>query len=222
MNKFSVKQIVLPIVTLAIILFMYFGPVTRTIFENIIIPIIIIAAYYLEYKGKAFSALGFYREKFTAKNLLLIAPLTAFGLFVFYVFALVPAIEMLTGVPIDLSQMNHLEGDLPTTLIWLGIIWVTAAFGEEIIFRGFLMRQFVKFFGESRISLVLNILICCGFFGYMHMQQGLTGQLVAGSTGAMLALVFYFRKYDLWFNVMVHGFFNTLGIFSFYFGLAQA
>ena len=222
MKKFSVKQIVLPIVTLAIILFMYFGPVTRTIFENVIIPIIIIAAGYLEYRGKVFSSLGFYREKFKAKNLLLIAPVTAFGLFVFYVFALVPAIEMLTGVPIDLSQLNNLEGDLPTTLIWLGVIWVTAAFGEEIIFRGFLMRQFVKFFGESRLSLILNILICCSFFGFMHVQQGITGQLVAGSTGAMLALVFYFRKYDLWFNVMVHGFFNTLGILSYYFGLAQA
>lgn len=222
MKKFSVKQLVLPIVTLAIILFMYFGPVTRTIFENIIIPIIIIAAYHLEYKGKAFSSLGFYREKFTAQNLLLIAPITAFGLFVFYVAALVPAIEMLTGVPIDLSQLNDLEGDLSTTLIWLGIIWVTAAFGEEIIFRGFLMRQFVKFFGESRISLIMNILVCCSFFGFMHWQQGITGQLVAGSTGAMLALVFYFRKYDLWFNVMVHGFFNTLGILSYYFGLAQA
>ena len=222
MKKFSVKQIVLPIVTLAIILFMYFGPVTRTIFENIIIPIIIIAASYLEYKGKAFSSLGFYREKFTAKNLLLIAPIVAFGLFVFYVAALVPAIEMLTGIPIDLSQLNDLEGDLPTTLIWLGVIWVTAAFGEEIIFRGFLMRQFVKFFGESRVSLIMNILICCSFFGFMHWQQGITGQLVAGSTGAMLALVFYFRKYDLWFNVMVHGFFNTIGILTYYFGLAQA
>ena len=222
MKKFSVKQIVLPIITLAIILFMYFGPVTRTIFENVIIPIIFIAAGYFEYKGKVFSSLVFYREKFNAKNLLLIAPITAFGLFVFYVFALVPAIETLTGVPIDLSQLNDLEGDLTPTLIWLGIIWVTAAFGEEIIFRGFLMRQFVKFFGKSRVSLIMNILVCCSFFGFMHWQQGITGQLVAGSTGAMLALVFYFRKYDLWFNVMVHGFFNTLGILTYYFGLAQA
>lgn len=219
--KFNWKQIVLPLITLAIIIFMYFGPVTRTIFENVIISVIIILSYYLECKRKAFSALGFYREKFNAKNLLLIAPLTAFGLFVFYVAILVPIIEMITGNPIDLSQLNNLEGDLPTTLTWLVIIWITAAFGEEIIFRGFLMRQFVKFFGENKISLVMNILICCSFFGFMHWQQGITGQLVAGFTGATLAVIFYLRKYDLWFNIMVHGFFNTLGIFSFYFGLAQ-
>lgn len=220
MKKFTFRQIIFPVVTLAIILFMYFGPVTRTIFENIILSLVIIVANYFEYKGKPFAAIGMYCEKFTAKNLLVLAPLTAFGLFVFYVAALVPAIEKLTGIPIDMSQLAHLEGDLSTSLIWLGVVWATAAFGEEIIFRGFLMRQFVKFFGDSKISIIINILIICGFFGYMHKQQGITGQLVAASTGALLSIIFYKRNYDLWFMIMVHGFFNTLGILSFYFGLA--
>lgn len=220
MNNLSLKQKALPLITLAIIGFMYFGPVTRTIFENIIISIIIIIANYIEYKGKPFSALGFYSERFTVKNIFVLAPLVAFGLFVMYVFVIVPGIEMLTGVPIDYSSMGQLKGNLPTTIIWLLIVWATAAFGEEIIFRGYFMRQFVKFFGESKISLLINILIFSSFFGYMHMQQGITGQIVAGSTGAILSLIFYMRKYDLWFNVMVHGFFNTLGLLSFYFGLA--
>ncbi|GAB5399244.1 MAG: hypothetical protein Aureis2KO_08290 [Aureisphaera sp.] len=220
MNKLTLKQIVLPLITLAIICFMYFGPITRTIFENIIISILIIAANFIEYKGEPFAAIGMYREKFTAKNIWVLAPLVAFGLFVFYVFVVVPGIEMLTGVPIDYSSMAQLKGNLPTAMIWLLIVWVTAAFGEEIIFRGFFMRQFVKFFGESKISLAINILIFSSFFGYMHMQQGITGQLVAGSIGALLSIIFYLRKYDLWFNIMVHGFFNTLGILSLYFGLA--
>ncbi len=220
MNNLSLKQTVIPLVTLAIICFMYFGPVTRTALENIIISILIITANYLEYKGKLFSALGFYREKFTMKNIIVLAPLVAFGLFVLYVFAIVPGIEMLTGVPIDYSSMNQLEGNLPTTIIWLLIVWATAAFGEEIIFRGYFMRQFVKFFGEHKISIVINILLFSSFFGYMHMQQGITGQIVAATTGALLSVIFYLRKYDLWFNVMVHGFFNTLGLLSFYFGLA--
>lgn len=220
MKNLTLKQIILPIITLSFILFMYFGPVTRTIFENIIISLVIIVANFIEYKGKAFSSLGFYRERFNAKNLLLIAPLTAFGLFVFYVFALVPTVEMLTGDPINYTNTEQLRGNLPTTLTWLLVIWVTAAFGEEIIFRGFFVRQFVKFFGDSKISLLINMLIFCSFFGYMHMQQGLTGQIVATTVGALFFIIFYLRKYDLWFMVMIHGFFNTLGILSFYFGLA--
>ena len=220
MNKITLRQILTPLITLAIICFMWFGPIQRSVFENIIISILIIIANYIEYEGKPFSALGFYREKFTAKNLLVFAPLAAFGLFVFYVLALVPTIEMLTGVPIDYSTMDQLKGDLPTTIIWLLIVWATAGFGEEIIFRGYFMRQFVKFFGESKISITLNIVIFACFFGFMHLQQGITGQIVAASTGALLSLLFYLRKYDLWFNIVVHGFFNTLGILSFYFGLA--
>lgn len=220
MNKFTLKQIVIPLVTLAIICFMYFGPITRTPFENIIISIIIIIANYIEYKGKPFSALGFQRAKFNSKNLLVLAPLVAIGLFAFYVIAVVPGIEMLTGVPIDYSSMSQLEGNLQVTIVWLLLVWATAGFGEEIIFRGYFMRQFVKFFGDSKISLAINILIFCSLFGYMHMQQGITGQLVAASTGALLSIIFYMRKYDLWFMIMLHGFFNTLGILSFYFGLA--
>lgn len=220
MNKFTLQQTVIPLITHAIIGFMYFGPVTRTVAENIIISVIIIIANYIEYKGKPFSALGFQRQKFTAKNLLVLAPLTAFGLFVFYVAVVVPSIEILTGVPIDYSSMEQVRGNLPTAIIWLLIVWATAAFGEEIIFRGYLMRQFVKFLGEGKVSLVMNILLISAFFGYMHWQQGITGQIVAGSTGALLGIIFYIRKYDLWFNVIVHGVFNTLGILSFYFGLA--
>lgn len=220
MKKMTLRQIVIPLVTLAIICFMYFGPITRTPFENIIISIIIIIVNYIEYKGKPFSALGFKRAKFNSKNLLVHAPLVSFGLFIFYAFAVVPGIEMLTGVPIDYSSMSQLEGNLQVTIVWLLIVWATAGFGEEIIFRGYLMRQFVKFFGDSKISLAINILIICGFFGYMHMQQGITGQLVVVIIGALLSIIFYMRKYDLWFMIMIHGFFNTLGILSFYFGLA--
>ena len=199
---------------------MYFGPLPRTPFENIIISIIIIIANYMEYKGKPFSALGFKRAKFTIRNLLVLAPMVAFGLFVLYVFAIVPGIETLTGVPIDYSSMSELEGNLQFTIIWLLLVWATAGFGEEIIFRGYFMRQFIKFFGDSKTSLAINILIVCSFFGYMHMQQGITGQLVTAIVSTLLCLIFFIRKYDLWFMIMIHGFFNTYGILAFYFGLA--
>jgi len=220
MNKITLRQTLIPLITLAIICFMYFGPINRTPFENIIISIIIIIANYIEYKGKPFSALGFQRAKFNAKNLLVLAPLVAIGLFAFYVIAIVPGIEMLTGVPIDYSSMSQLEGNLQVTIVWILLVWATAGFGEEIIFRGFFMRQFVKFFGESKISIALNIVLVTGFFGFMHSQQGITGQLVTWIIGALIALIFYLRKYDLWFVIAVHGFFNTIALICIYFGLA--
>lgn len=220
MNKLTLRQTLIPLITIAIICFLWFGPIRLSYIENVVISILIIIANYIEYKGKPFSALGFQRENFTVKNIAVNAPLVALGLFAFYVFALVPAITKLTGVPIDYSSFDSLKGNLPACLIAILVVWATAGFGEEIIFRGYFMRQFVKFFGESKVSMVLNIVLLACFFGFMHSYQGITGQLVAGSVGALLALIFYLRKYDLWFIVAVHGFFDTIALICIYFGLA--
>ncbi|WP_298542946.1 CPBP family intramembrane glutamic endopeptidase [uncultured Aquimarina sp.] len=218
MNKITLRQVLIPLITIAIICFLWFGPFRITI-ENIIISIVIIIANYIEYKGKPFSALGFQREKFTFKNIFVLAPLVAVGLFVFYAFVLVPGITKLTGVPIDYSGFDQIKGNFPYFLIFLLLLWATAGFGEEIIFRGYFMRQFVKFFGESKVSIVLNIVLITGFFGFMHSSQGITGQLVTWIVGALIALIFYLRKYDLWFVIAVHGFFNTIALSCIYFDL---
>lgn len=218
MNKITLRQILIPLITISITCFLWFGPFRITI-ENIIISILIIIANYIEYKGKPFSALGFQREKFKIKNIFVLAPIVALGLFIFYAFILVPGLTKLTGTPIDYSSFDQLKGNLPAFLITLLLVWATAGFGEEIIFRGYFMRQFVKFFGESKVSIVLNIVLITGFFGFMHSYQGITGQLVTWIIGALLALIFYLRKYDLWFIIAVHGFFNTIALTCIYFGL---
>ncbi|MCB7479833.1 CPBP family intramembrane glutamic endopeptidase [Christiangramia sediminis] len=123
-------------------------------------------------------------------------------------------------MPIDYSSFDQLKGNLQACLIALLVVWITAGFGEEIIFRGYFMRQFVKFFGDGKVSIFLNIVLFAVFFGYMHSYQGITGQLVSGTIGALLALVFYLRKYDLWFVIAVHGFFDTIALICIYFGLA--
>jgi len=132
---------------------------------------------------------------------------------------LVPGITKLTGVPIDYSGYNQLKGNLPDFLTFLLLVWITAGFGEEIIFRGYFMRQFIKFFGESKVSIALSIVLTTGFFGFMHSGQGITGQLVTFIVGSLIALIFYLRKYDLWFVIAVHGFFNTIALTCIYFAI---
>ena len=219
MNKLTLRQIVIPLITVAIICFLWFGPIHLSYFTNVIISILIIIANYIEYQGKPLSSLGFQREKFTLKNVAVHAPLVALALFAFYVFVLVPGITKLTGAPIDYSAFDELKGNLPACLTALVVVWATAGFGEEIIFRGYFMRQFVKFFGETKISIALNIILLSCFFGFMHSYQGITGQLVTGIVGALLALLFYLRKYDLWFVIAIHGFFDTIALICVYFGL---
>lgn len=180
---------------------------------------IILAASAIEYGKGTFGSLGFQRERLKVFDLLVVAPLVAGGLFLLYWFVLVPGAVSLTGQPIDFSAFESYKGNLKAVLSLLLFVWVSAAFGEEILYRGYFMRQFVKFFGEGRISIMLNILILGVIFGSAHSYQGISGMVVAGTTGAIFATIFCFRKYDLWFNVALHGFFDTIAMVLVYRGV---
>jgi len=187
-------------------------------FEIITATVLIIIASAIEYRKKLFASLGFQRKRLNAIHLLVLAPLVAIGLFILYVIILVPAATAITGEVIDLSDFDSYKGNLPASLILLAFIWTSAAFGEEIFFRGYLMRQFTKFFGSSKLSIILNIVLLGFLFGWIHSYQGITGQIVSGVTGVLLAIIFHLRKNDLWFNIAVHGFFDTIAVVIFYYG----
>ena len=59
---------------------------------------------------------------------------------------------------------------------------------------------------------MINILLFGFVFGCIHAYQGITGQVVAGVTGMLLAIIFHLRKNDLWFNIAVHGFIDTVAL----------
>ena len=187
-------------------------------FQMTIGAIILIIASVIEYKKEGFKALGFQRKNFNVKSLLITAPLLGTAIFLFYSYVMLPTVTYFTGQPIDFSEFDSFKGNLPAILSLFVLIWVSAAFGEEIVFRGYLMRQFTKFFGSSKISLVINILLFGFIFGLTHAYQGISGQILSGITGMILAIIFHIRKSDLWFNIAVHGFIDMAFLVYLYFG----
>lgn len=184
----------------------------------IIAALIFILASVIEYKKEVFSSLGFQRKRANAKNLLILAPLLGIVIFFFNGYVLIPSVTYFTGQPIDYSVFEQYAGNLPAILGLFVYMILSAAFGEEIVFRGYLMRQFTKFFGSSKISLVINILLFGFVFACSHAYQGITGQIVTGIIGMILAVIFHIRKNDLWFNIFVHGFIDTVGLIFIYYG----
>ncbi|WP_103867343.1 CPBP family intramembrane glutamic endopeptidase [Aquimarina sp. I32.4] len=214
MNKTSLKTKITPIVTIILCCLLYLSGY----YKMIIAALLMVIASAVVHKKDLFKSLGFQREKFNIKNLLIIAPIFGAAIYLFYYYILVPSVTYLTGEPIDFSVFKPYKGDLPATLNLLALIWASAAFAEEIVFRGYLMRQFTKFFGSSNISLVINILLFGFIFGWVHAYQGISGQIVSGITGMLLAIIFHLRKNDLWFNIAVHGFIDTIALIFIYYG----
>ena len=214
MNKTSLRTNLTPIITIILLCILYLSGY----FQMIIAGFLILIASAIEYKKDLFKSLGFQRKRLNIKSILIIAPLLGTGIFLFYYYIMVPSVTYITGQPIDFSVFEPYKGNLSGILNLLLFMWVAAAFGEEIVFRGYLMRQFTKFFGSSKISLVINILLFGFIFGWVHAYQGITGQIVAGITGMLLAIMFHIRKNDLWFNVAVHGFVDSVAFLFIYYG----
>ncbi|WP_109434668.1 CPBP family intramembrane glutamic endopeptidase [Aquimarina sp. AU119] len=214
MNKNFLTTKLTPIIAIVLCYILYLSGY----FQIIIATLILLIASAIEYKKELFSSLGFQRKGINIKNLLIVAPLLGIAIFLFYGYVMMPGVTYLTGQPIDFSEFEIYKGNLPATLNLLALIWVSAAFGEEIVFRGYLMRQFTKFFGSSKISLAINILLFGFIFGWIHAYQGISGQILSGITGMILAVIFHIRKSDLWFNIAVHGFIDTVFLVYLYYG----
>lgn len=212
----KVKSIATFLITLIIAAFIFFADPGLEEFSVIALGIFILVVSYIEYGKELFTSLGFQKKKCTAKNLLVYAPLTALSILLIYRFVLVPTVTYFTQTPINISDFDFLRGNLKNVLTLLPFVWVSAAFGEEIIFRGYFMTRFNRLFGDRKISIILNIVIFAVFFGSIHAYQGITGQILSGITGGIIATIFHFKKNDLWFSIIVHGMIDTLAFLGIY------
>lgn len=214
MKKDVLKSIVTPAIALILCCMLYLSGYFQVVFAALIILI----ASWIEYGKSTFKSLGFQRSNLKLLRLLVVAPLISGMMFMLYWYVLIPCVTYLTRQPMDFSLFESYKGNLQAVLSIFPFVWISAAFGEEILFRGYLMRQFTKFFGSSKMSIVLNIVLIGVIFGWIHSYQGVSGQIVTGIIGAILATIFHIRKDDLWFNIAIHGFFDTIALVLIYLG----
>jgi membrane protease YdiL (CAAX protease family) len=93
---------------------------------------------------------------------------------------------------------------------WIVIAWTTAGFGEEIIWRGFYMKQIARLFDEQkRSSWVIGLVLSSIGFGLAHFHQGLGGMLGAGFVGLVYGIFYLVSGRNLWVTIIAHGLTGT-------------
>ena len=90
--------------------------------------------------------------------------------------------------------------------------WTSAAFGEEIVFRGFLIPAIAGWLGGKGVAWALAIVASSLLFAGVHAYQGITGMVMTGTAGTIFALGFVVGKRNLWRTVLAHGIFNTVAL----------
>jgi membrane protease YdiL (CAAX protease family) len=121
--------------------------------------------------------------------------------------------------PQDLSRFDFLTGNLPNLVIQLVIIWITAAFLEEFMFRGYLMNRIMDLQGkETKIAWAIALVGQAVIFGFVHSQQGPGGMFKVGIVGLVFGISYLVTGRNLWPLILAHGLIDSLDMVTHYFG----
>lgn len=121
------------------------------------------------------------------------------------------------------TLFGSLRGDFGEYLYWvLPVAWGSAAFGEEMVFRGYLQSRLERLFGSGSGGALAALFVQAAIFGALHLYLGAGGALLAGATGVVLGLVYLAGGRNLWACILLHGLVDTVTLTAFYLGAAPA
>lgn len=123
-----------------------------------------------------------------------------------------PLIERITGQVADVSEFLPLVGNLKLLLPALLVIWTVAAFGEEMVYRGYLLNRAADLGGGSAVAWGAGLIFVTLLFGFGHSYQGLAGMIDTGLHGLILGGIYLASGRNLWASILAHGMGNTVAL----------
>ncbi|ULQ55707.1 CPBP family intramembrane metalloprotease [Flavihumibacter rivuli] len=123
-----------------------------------------------------------------------------------------PFIEKLTGQVTDLTRFDKLRGDTKVFARMMLSIWITAAFCEEVVFRGFILERIKVLTGKNWLAILLSAVA----FALIHLYQGPSGITITFLAGILFGWLFIRTGYNLWVCIIAHGLVDSLFLFLVY------
>jgi len=125
----------------------------------------------------------------------------------------------LGGAGAETDIKNKLGALIPSTrfeLLLFVLVSLTAGFCEEVMFRGYLQRQFAALTKVDSIAIILQAIV----FGLGHGYEGYARMIVIGVYGAMFGILVFWRK-SLRPGMMSHAMHDALSGFFLYLHFAR-
>ena len=126
----------------------------------------------------------------------------------------------ITGIPesADMSSYNALAGNLPLLIVALIAVFIASSFGEEVIYRGFLITRISELGGNSKTWVRIAVLVSSIIFGLIHFDWGPMGMVQTGFMGLALGISFLLVKRNLWILVLAHAYLDAILMIQMYLG----
>ncbi|KGO88450.1 hypothetical protein Q765_00635 [Flavobacterium rivuli WB 3.3-2 = DSM 21788] len=207
------KKIILDGLLFSIILLFYFTNWIQFPFKLPLCALLIIAVTFL--KSKNLHELGFLHKVSLWKTILW-ASLIVFMATV-AILLWTPFLEGLFGKP-DYSAYGVLKGNKKLVLqLWFyGMI--SAAFAEEVLFRGYFCSLLVFYIGTSQLSKAITIVTGALLFTLAHYSQGISGLINIFIISLVFYIVFIRSGRNIYATILAHAIVDTVGLYQIYLG----
>lgn len=184
---------------------------------NVLMLLVIWAG--LRLRGESWASLGLRRGPLRPRGVLRAIGLSGLVL----VFALAGFVvgAVIMGPPdapasADMGSYDYLRGNLAMLLLALPAVYFVSSFGEEVLYRGFLMNRITEFTGTGRGGWTVAVLVSALVFGVIHFAWGVVGMVQTGFMGLALAIAFLKVGRNLWILVLAHAYLDTVLLLQLY------
>lgn len=118
----------------------------------------------------------------------------------------------ITGIPepADMSAYDYLKDNIGLLLLSLAGIYIVSSFGEEAVYRGFLITRLIELVGNTKWGRLLAVLISAIIFGLAHYGWGPMGVVQTFFMGVALGICYLWLKKKLWILVLAHAYMDTI------------
>ena len=123
-----------------------------------------------------------------------------------------PLVVGFTGRQPDLSAFAAIEGDASAFALTVAVIWLLAAFGEELVYRGYLMTRFARLLSGGGAAWGISLVVVSLLFGFGHVDQGVSGMLENVVNGLLLGGLYLATDRNLVAPILAHGVANTIDL----------
>ena len=122
------------------------------------------------------------------------------------------------GSGVNLTRFYGLKGNGTLFLEILPMIWLSAGFTEEMLFRGFLFNRLLMILGRGPLPFCVAAVIQAALFSLGHIYQGWPGVIQISAISLFLLLASRVLKGNLWPAIVMHGLLDSISLAILAFG----
>lgn len=130
-----------------------------------------------------------------------------------------PLLYRWTGSYPDLSDFRDVVGNEQLLAVYLALNLVLAGFGEEMVWRGYVLPRVAGLLGDSALAWALALVLVNTAFGLAHAYQGESGMLQASVQGVLLGILYLATGRNLAAPITAHVVANTCDFLLIYAGM---